>query len=103
MMKKIATVMTAAAFLVLAGAANASAELATKHKCNTCHAAEKKMVGPSWKEIAAANKETADAEQVLAHAIQKGVKGKYGKIPMPPQPNVPDEDAAAIAKWLMSQ
>ncbi|MGF1644683.1 MAG: c-type cytochrome [Thiotrichales bacterium] len=102
-MKKIATVISVAALLAFAGAANASAELATKHKCNTCHTADKKMVGPSWKEIAAANKATADAETVLAQAIKKGVKGKYGKIPMPPQANVPDEDAAAIAKWLMSQ
>lgn len=89
-----------ASTLGLSGAAFASAELVTKHKCQTCHSPDKKMMGPTWKTIADKHKGQKDAEKVVADAIVKGSKGVYGKVPMPPQPKAKD-DAAALAKFIL--
>ena len=99
-MKALFTLALSAS-LAISGAALASAELATKNKCNTCHAPDKKMMGPSWKDVAAKNKGQKDAEKMLADTIVKGSKGKYGKIPMPPQPKA-QADSAALAKWILT-
>lgn len=62
--------------------------------CAACHDATAKKVGPTWKDIAAKNKDVAAAVKT---AIEKGSKDKYGKIPMPPQPAA-KANADAIAK-----
>ena len=90
-----------AASLLVSGTVMADEALVTKNKCNTCHALDKKMMGPTWKDIAAKNKGQKDAEATVAKAISSGSKGKYGKIPMPPQPKA-QADSAAIAKWILS-
>ncbi len=102
-MKTLTAVLTAAALLTMTGVASASMELATQHKCTTCHAVDKKMVGPSYKDVAAKYKGVADADKVLVQSITKGVKDKFGKIPMPAQSTVSEADAAALAKWILSQ
>lgn len=84
------------------GTAVAKAEdLSVKHKCNVCHDAEKKKMGPSWKEIAAKYKGKPDAEQHIAHTSVAGSKDVWGKVPMPPQPKAAD-DADALAKMILS-
>ncbi|MCP5279907.1 MAG: hypothetical protein H6935_16355 [Thiobacillus sp.] len=99
---KLLTTLVITSSLLLTGTAMADATLATKNKCNTCHALDKKMMGPSWKAVAAKNKGQKDAEAAVAKAITSGSKGKYGKIPMPPQPKA-QADAAALAKWILAQ
>lgn len=97
-MKTLLTLTLATA--LLAGApAHASDALVAKNKCTTCHSMDKKMMGPTWKDIAAKHKGQANAPAALAQAIVSGSKGKYGKIPMPPQPKA-KADAEAIAKWI---
>jgi cytochrome c len=96
-MKIITVAMTAAALLV-AAPSFADEALVKKNGCNTCHDMSAKKVGPTWKDIAAKTK--GDAAAITA-AIEKGVKGKYGKIPMPPQAKA-KADAAAIAAWIAS-
>ncbi|MBI5330702.1 MAG: hypothetical protein HZB71_08825 [Betaproteobacteria bacterium] len=91
-----------AASVFASGAALASAELATKNKCNTCHSLDKKMIGPTWKDIAAKNKGKKDADKALVASITKGSKGQYGKIPMPAQAGAA-ADAPALAKWILAQ
>jgi len=93
------TLIASLLVLAVSGSANASLELATKNKCNICHTMDKKLVGPTWKDVAAKNKGRDPAD--LAAYIPKGGKDKYGKIPMPPQPQAKD-DAAALAKWILS-
>lgn len=66
-----------------------------------CHQVEKKALGPSFKEVAAKYKGDKAAEAMLAESIVKGVKGKWGKIPMPPQKVAP-ADAESLAKWILS-
>lgn len=79
----------------------ASPELAAKSKCMTCHQVDKKVLGPSFKEIAARYKGQKTAQAMLAEGMKKGVKDKWGKIPMPPQ-KVSDADAQALSKWILT-
>jgi cytochrome c len=82
------------------GAAHASADLAKSKNCMACHAVDRKLVGPSFKDIAArySSKDTAQ----LAASIRKGGAGKWGPIPMPANPHVSDAEAAALAAWVLS-
>lgn len=98
---KTFVVLTALAASLTALPATASVELATKSKCMTCHDVEKKKMGPTFKEIAAKYKGQKDAEAMLSAGILQGVKGKWGKIPMPAQ-KVPEADAHALAKWILT-
>jgi cytochrome c len=84
-----------------AASAHASPELATKSKCMTCHDVSAKKMGPTFKDISAKYKGQKDAEAMLADSMVKGVKGKWGKIPMPPQKISPD-DAQALSKWILT-
>lgn len=82
---------------LLASPAAWSQDILTKHKCNTCHDVQAKKMGPTWKAIAA-----KATPQDIKLALQKGVKGKYGKAAMPPQPKaVPEADAIAKAILAM--
>lgn len=81
--------------------AQASLELATKSKCTTCHQVDKKALGPTFKQIAAKYQGQKSAEAMLANGMLKGVKGKWGKIPMPPQKIAP-ADAQKLSKWILS-
>lgn len=99
---KLLTSLVLASSLVITGTALADDALVTKNKCNTCHALDKKMMGPTWKDIAAKNKGQKDAQATVAKSIVSGSKGKYGKIPMPPQAKA-KADADALAKWILAQ
>lgn len=98
---KAITALALAAALAVSGSALASADLAKKNGCAVCHDAAAKKMGPTWKDIAAKHKGQKDAEKALTDAIVKGSKGKYGKIPMPPQPKA-QADAPALAKWILT-
>lgn len=93
-MKAALTCLAAIAFLASAPAG--AEDVLAKHKCNTCHDVAKKKIGPTWKEIAA---RASDAD--IRAALQKGVKGKYGKATMPPQPKAV-ADAEAIVKAIQA-
>ncbi len=92
---KLVTAAIALSALV-AGPAFASKELAQKNNCLACHAVDKKLVGPSYQEVAKKGKSVAE----LAKSIKAGGSGKYGPIPMPPQPQLSDADATALATWI---
>ncbi len=72
--------------------------LAQKNSCTACHAPERKLVGPSWKEIAAKHKGKTD---YLAEKIRTGGSGSWGSVPMPPQA-LSETDARTLAGWLAS-
>ena len=83
-----------------AGSAQADSKaaqaLAQKHTCIACHAAERKLVGPSWADIA---KKHAGKTDYLVGKIKSGGSGVWGAVPMPAQ-NLPEVDARALAAWL---
>ncbi|OYY94411.1 MAG: hypothetical protein B7Y41_06120 [Hydrogenophilales bacterium 28-61-23] len=99
---KTLTAIALAASVLISGSAFASADLAKKNGCAVCHDATAKKMGPTWKDVAAKNKGQKDAEKMLAATIVKGSKGKYGKIPMPPQAKA-QADAPALAAWILTQ
>ncbi len=78
--------------------ANAVA-LAQKHGCTACHGLDSKVLGPSFREIAARHAGREDAAAYLAGRIKSGGSGAWGTIPMPPQA-VPEAELRAIADWL---
>jgi cytochrome c len=90
---------------LLAGTGNALASeaLAKKYNCLTCHAVDKKVVGPSYQDVAAKYKGDAGAEAKLIAKVKNGGSGVWGQIPMPPNASVPDADIKTLVKWVLSQ
>jgi cytochrome c len=87
--------------VALLGGAHASDELAKAKNCMTCHAVDKKIVGPSYKDISAKRGGDKGAEATLAAKIKAGSKGEWGMVPMPAN-QVSDAEAATLAKWVLS-
>ena len=100
-MKAVYVAMMAAAGIVMAGQAQADEALAKAKNCMSCHAIDKKLVGPSYKDVAAKYKGDGKAVATLAAKIKTGGKGVWGEIPMPPNNVTPDE-AKKLATWVLS-
>jgi cytochrome c len=90
-----------AAGLLAAPGAFADEALAKKHNCTACHAVDKKLVGPAYKDVAKKYKGQADAAAKLAEKVKKGGSGVWGAVPMPPNPNVPDGDVTTLVAWVL--
>jgi len=87
----------------LAGSnAFANTELAQKSGCTACHAPDRKIVGPSYKDVAAKYKGNKDAEAMLAEKVKKGGSGTWGPVPMPPNAAVKDDDVKTLVKWILA-
>lgn len=78
-------------------------QLAKKSNCLACHAVDKKMVGPSFKDIAAKYRDDAGAEARLAGIIGKGGRGVWGVMAMPPSPQLSEADRKILAKFVLSR
>ena len=96
---KIVIVAAAAAGVLLAASARADEALAKKYNCLACHQVDKKVVGPSYKDVAKKYSK-ADAAK-LAEKVKKGGSGVWGQVPMPPNPTVPDADLKRLADWIL--
>ena len=83
-MKSAALVVLGVAGALAAAPAAASEELAKKHGCFACHAVDKKLVGPSYKDVAAKYRGDKGAEAKLFDKVKKGGPGVWGQVPMPP-------------------
>ena len=88
--------------LVAAPAAFASQELAQKKNCMACHAVDKKLVGPAYKDVAAKYAKDKDAYKKLAEKIIKGGSGVWGPVPMPANTQVTPAEAETLAKWVLT-
>ncbi len=106
-MKKQIMVAVAAAALGLAAGANAAVDaakaknLAQAKNCYSCHADDKKLVGPSYKDISKKYKGNAGAQAELVKKVINGGSGVWGPIPMPPNP-VKEDEAKMLVEWIMS-
>ncbi len=80
----------------------AQADLAQKKNCMACHAVDKKVLGPSYKEVAAKYAGQADAADKLAAKVMKGGSGVWGNIPMPANPQVTDAEAKQLVGWILT-
>jgi cytochrome c len=101
---KIAAVVLAAAGLFATGTvlADAGEDLIKKSGCSACHANDKKIVGPAYKDVAAKYKGDKAAPAKLMEKVKKGGSGVWGPLPMPPNPNVSDADLKTIITYILA-
>jgi cytochrome c len=96
------------ALFALVAAASVSAPafadlaLATSKNCMACHAVDKKLVGPAYKEVAAKYQNDKTAVDKLAAKIIKGGSGVWGAIPMPANAQVNEAEAKKLAAWVLA-
>ncbi len=88
--------------LLSAGVAQADEALAKAKNCLACHTVDKKIVGPSYKDVAKKYAGQKGIEATLAEKVIKGGKGSWGEVPMPPNAAVSPDDAAKLVKWILS-
>lgn len=107
MVKAMVLVCTFTCGLVFAAATNAAVsdakgtQLAAQYNCQACHAVDKKIVGPSYHEVAKKYAGNKSAAEKLEHKVKNGGSGVWGAIPMPPN-NVPDADLKTLVEWILA-
>jgi cytochrome c len=101
-MKLLSAACAAFAVGAFAGAAHANEKLAQSSGCMTCHSIDKKIIGPSFKEIAAKYRNDKNAEADLFKKVKSGGKGVWGETPMPPNAHVKDEDIKTLVHWILT-
>ena len=94
--------LMAVAAATVAAPAFADQALATAKNCMACHAMDKKLVGPSYKDVAAKYASDKAAVDKLAGKIMKGGSGIWGAVPMPANAQVNEAEAKTLAAWVMS-
>lgn len=77
------------------------ADLARNKACLSCHGVDKRVVGPSFQEVAARYKGQEGAEARLIEKLKLGGSGTWGGIPMPPNPELAEGDARALVRWVL--
>ena len=92
-----------AASTLASNAALADADLAKAKNCMACHAVANKVVGPSYKDVAAKYAGQKDAEDKLVQKVIKGGGGVWGPVPMPANTQVSEAEARTLVKWIMAQ
>lgn len=80
----------------------ASPELAAKKNCMACHAVDKKLVGPSYKDVSAKYAGQKTAVDTLAQKVIKGGSGVWGPVPMPANAQVSDAEAKELVRWILT-
>ncbi|MCW5635747.1 MAG: c-type cytochrome [Rubrivivax sp.] len=106
MRNTIALLGLAAAALAVPAEAQPNIEAAmNKAGCLACHAKDRKLVGPSYKDVAAKYKGQADAPDKLAGKVRKGGQGVWGPVPMPPTTadKLSDAELKAAIEWVLKQ
>lgn len=107
-MKALLLAIAAAGSMLVAGQAGAvdaaaAKALAQKSGCLACHTVEAKVLGPSYKDVAAKYKGDKTAEAKLVEKVKKGGSGTWGPMPMPANsPQVKDEDIKTIVQWILA-
>lgn len=94
--------LVVAASIAAVTPAFADQALATAKNCLSCHTIDKKLVGPSYKEVAAKYAGQKDAVDKLAAKIMKGGSGVYGPVPMPANTQVNEAEAKKLAAWVLT-
>lgn len=94
--------------IISTGPALAEEALAKKSGCLECHSVEKKVIGPSYHDIAARYKNDPHARETLIQKVKNGGKGNWtnvtGGVPMPPySPRLSDAEIMRLVEWLLSR
>ena len=99
-MKRALFALLAATTLVAPALADQA--LATAKNCMACHAIDKKLVGPAYKDVATKYAGQKDAVDKLSAKIMKGGAGVWGPVPMPANTQVNEAEAKKLAAWVLS-
>ena len=95
-----------ASMIAAAGAqaadAKAAEDMLKKNACTACHAIDKKMVGPAYKDVAAKYRGQKDIEPKLVEKVKKGGVGVWGQVPMPPNSAVKEDDIKTMVHFILS-
>jgi len=100
-MKSSLSLLFAASALV-AAPAFANPELAQKKNCLACHAVDKKVLGPAYKDVAAKYAGQKDAVDKLSQKVIKGGAGVWGPVPMPANTQVSEAEAKQLVQWILT-
>ena len=97
------SLMLAAVLALGCGSALADQAAAQKAGCMACHAVDKKLVGPAFKDVAAKYKGQGDAVAKLSEKVRKGGAGVWGPVPMPPNgaDKMADGDLKSTIEWIL--
>ena len=103
-MKVLSTLIAASAlFLAINAQAGDAKALAQQSGCLACHSIDKKVLGPSYKDVAAKYKGDKGAEAKMIAKVKAGGSGTWGPMPMPANsPQVKDEDIKSIVQWILA-
>lgn len=101
-MKTVAVVFAAGLLATGAVRADAGEDLMKKSGCTACHAVDKKIVGPAYKEVAAKYRGNAGAAAMLAEKVKKGGTGAWGPVPMPANAAVSDADIKTLVAYILA-
>jgi len=103
-MKRILlAIASVAAGFAVSTPALADLQLATAKNCMACHAIDKKLVGPSYKDVAAKYAGQKDAADKLTAKVIKGGSGVWGPVPMPANAQVTPDEAKKLVAWILTQ
>ena len=101
-MKRVLVALSVAAAMAVTVTAQANEKLAQSSGCMTCHGVDKKIIGPSNKEIAEKYRGDKGAQAALEKKVKAGGKGVWGETPMPPNAHVKDEDIKTLVAWVLA-
>lgn len=76
--------------------------LAQSKNCMACHSVDKKIVGPSYKDVAAKYKGDKTAAAKLVTKVMKGGGGVWGPVPMPANTQVSEAEAKKLVAWILT-
>jgi cytochrome c len=88
--------------LSASGVASASLELAKAKNCIACHAVDKQVLGPAYREVALRYAGDREALARLTKKVREGGVGVWGQIPMPANPQITEAEAQTLAKWVLN-
>lgn len=100
---KSLVMMSVLGLLLPAGVAWADEDLYKSKNCMACHRVDRNTLGPSFKNIAAKYVADKEAEARLAKKIREGGSGVWGAVPMPPQPQVSEDESLTLSRWILQQ
>lgn len=98
-------ILATAALAIPTLPAHASEAIIKKARCVACHAVDKKLVGPAYRDVAAKYRGHPEALAQLSAKVRNGGSGAWGEIPMPPHPvdKLNDADLKAALEWILRQ
>ena len=103
MKRTLLAIASVAAGFAVCAPAMADLQLATAKNCMACHAIDKKLVGPSYKDVAAKYAGQTDAAGKLEAKVMKGGSGVWGPVPMPANTQVSADEAKKLVAWILTQ